>query len=159
MKKCHNSQHHRSKNNAFCLEHTLAKMNKLCQMRRIRLTPQRQSVLELMLSAGKAMSAYHLLDQLKKIEPKAKPPTIYRALNFLIEQGFVHKVESLNSYIICPHFDNTQHISTLFICKNCHMIIEKHSAIIEQELQSLANIHHFLTKHTVLEIHGICNKC
>lgn len=159
MKKRKNFHNPYPKNSTSCLEHTLSKLNKLCQARRIRLTPQRQSVLELMLSAGKAMSAYDLLDQLKKIEPKAKPPTIYRALNFLIKQGFIHKVESLNSYIICPHFDNTQHISTLFICKNCHMIIEKHSAIIEQELQSLANIHHFLTKHTVLEIHGICNKC
>lgn len=159
MKKCKNSQNPHSKKSTFCLGHTLSKINKLCWARHVRLTPQRQSVLKLMLSAGRAMSAYDLLDQLKKIEPKAKPPTIYRALNFLIEQGFIHKVESLNSYIICPHFDNTEHISTLFICKNCHMIIEKHSAIIEQELQSLANIHHFLTKHTVLEIHGICNKC
>ncbi len=52
-----------------------------------------------------AISAYDLLDLLREAEPQAKPPTVYRALDFLLEQGFVHKVESTNSYVLCHLFD------------------------------------------------------
>ena len=105
----------------------IEKVETLCKKRGIKLTNQRKTVLNIMLKANRAMSAYDLLDLLKVSEPQAKPPTIYRALEFLLEQGFIHKVESTNCYIICPHFHEPQHISILFICDNCHQIIEKHS--------------------------------
>lgn len=159
MEKCNNPKHRRSKNTCKCLEHTMDKVDYLCKTRNIRLTPQRRNVIELMLHADKAMSAYDLLDQLKQIEPQAKPPTIYRALDFLMEHGFVHKVESLNNYILCPHFDDTKHVSILFICNHCHSIIEEHASSIEKELQRLADNHHFSTRHSILEIHGTCNRC
>ncbi len=50
-----------------------------------------------------AISAYDLLDLLREIEPQAKPPTVYRGLEFLMEQGFIHKIESTNSYVVCHH--------------------------------------------------------
>ena len=160
MEKCTNEAHHHSKHNhQLCYEHTMQTIEKLCAKRNIRLTPQRKTVIQLMLNADKAMSAYDLLDQLKEIEPQAKPPTIYRALDFLIEQGFVHKVESINCYIISPHFDEPSHISILFICDKCQSIIEEHSPIIEAQLQSLAQKNMFIIQHSVLEIHGTCQHC
>ena len=135
------------------------KIETLCQKRNINLTTQRRTVLDIMLTANKAMSAYDLLDLLKVSEPQAKPPTIYRALEFLLEQGFIHKVESSNSYIICPHFHDPEHISILLICDKCQQIIEKHSADIEQQLKHLAQKNTFLIKHSVLEIHGFCQQC
>lgn len=137
----------------------IEKIETLCKKRGIKLTTQRRTVLDIMLSANKAMSAYDLLDLLKVSEPQAKPPTIYRALEFLLEHGFIHKVESSNSYIICPHFHNPEHISILFICDKCQQIIEKHSEDIEKQLKQLAQQSHFLIKHSVLEIHGICQSC
>ncbi|RKS86871.1 Fur family zinc uptake regulator [Orbus hercynius] len=131
----------------------------VCKKRNVKLTNQRRLVLEIMLQAKKAMSAYDLLDLLKQDEPQAKPPTIYRALEFLIEQGFIHKVESSNSYIICPHFSHPNHISILFICDNCKQILEKNNHEIEHQLQQLANQSHFMIKHSIIEIHGLCPSC
>ncbi|WP_392566801.1 zinc uptake transcriptional repressor Zur [Utexia brackfieldae] len=159
MKKCDNPQHHHAKSSQLCHEHTLTKIEMICAKRNIRLTAQRKAVIQLMLKADRAMSAYDLLDQLREIEPQAKPPTIYRALDFLIEQAFIHKVESLNSYIICPNFDDLSHISILFICNQCQTIHEQHSAIIEQELQAMAKQDQFTIQHSVLEIQGTCQHC
>ncbi|OCG29971.1 hypothetical protein A9G34_08755 [Gilliamella sp. Choc4-2] len=137
----------------------IEKIETLCKKRGIKLTTQRRTVLNIMLTANKAMSAYDLLDLLKISEPQAKPPTIYRALEFLLEHGFIHKVESANSYIICPHFQDPQHISIMFICDNCEKIIEKHSEHIEKQLKQLALQSEFLIKYSVLEIHGVCQLC
>jgi Fur family zinc uptake transcriptional regulator len=70
----------------------LAQAEKLCAQRNVRLTPQRLEVLRLMSLQQGAISAYDLLDLLRESEPQAKPPTVYRALDFLLEQGFVHKL-------------------------------------------------------------------
>ena len=78
----------------------LAQAEKICAQRNVRLTPQRLEVLRLMSLQDGAISAYDLLDLLREAEPQAKPPTVYRALDFLLEQGFVHKVESTNSYVL-----------------------------------------------------------
>lgn len=137
----------------------ISKIEAICKKRDVKLTPQRKTVLDIMLTANKAMSAYDLLDLLKEHEPQAKPPTIYRALEFLLEQGFIHKVESVNSYIVCPDFDDLDHISILFICDRCKKIIEKHSSDIEKNLKKLAEQSEFLIRHSVLEIHGLCQAC
>lgn len=131
----------------------------VCKQRNIKLTPQRKAVLTIMLSAGKAMTAYELLDLLKLKEPQAKPPTIYRALEFLLQQDFIHKVESSNSYVICPHFSQPDHISILFICDNCKQITENNSEKLADDLKNLAKQQQFLTKHSVIELHGICYAC
>ncbi|SQI81672.1 zinc uptake transcriptional repressor [Klebsiella oxytoca] len=94
----------------------LAHAEKLCAQRGVRLTPQRLEVLRLMSLQQGAISAYDLLDLLREKEPQAKPPTVYRALEFLLEQGFVHKVESTNSYVLCHLFDQPTHSSAMFIC-------------------------------------------
>ena len=97
----------------------LAHAEKLCAQRGVRLTPQRLEVLRLMSLQQGAISAYDLLDLLREKEPQAKPPTVYRALEFLLEQGFVHKVESTNSYVLCHLFDQPTHSSAMFICDRC----------------------------------------
>ncbi len=81
----------------------------------MRLTPQRLEVLRLMSLQDGAISAMICFDLLREAEPQAKPPTVYRALEFLLEQGFVHKVESTNSYVLCHLFDQPTHTSAMFI--------------------------------------------
>lgn len=141
------------------IELMLIKAEQLCQQRAVRLTPQRLQVLRLMAEQSGAISAYDLLDLLRLSEPQAKPPTIYRALDFLLEQGFIHKVESTNSYVMCHHFDHASHTSALFICDSCGLVTEHHSAGIEQLLEAIAHQNNFSLKHSVVETHGLCTDC
>ncbi|QBH97877.1 zinc uptake transcriptional repressor Zur [Limnobaculum zhutongyuii] len=141
------------------IESMLTKAQKLCDQRAVRLTPQRRLALRLMAEQKNAISAYDLLDLLRISEPQAKPPTVYRALDFLLEQGFIHKIESTNSYVVCHHVGEPLHTSALFICDNCGLVTEHHAEGIDQLLKELAEKSHFTIQHSVLETHGICSQC
>lgn len=145
--------------NSINVESILAKAQKLCEQRAVRLTPQRQQVLRLMLEQKNAISAYDLLDLLRIFEPQAKPPTVYRALDFLLEQGFIHKIESTNSYVVCHHVGEPLHTSALFICDSCGLVTEYHAEGIDLLLKDLASKSDFTIQHSVLETHGTCSKC
>lgn len=116
----------------------LTQAEKLCAQRNVRLTPQRLEVLRLMSLQEGAISAYDLLDLLRETEPQAKPPTVYRALDFLLEQGFVHKVESTNSYVLCHLFDQPTHSSAMFICDRCGVVKEECAEGVEDIMHTLA---------------------
>lgn len=141
------------------LEKLLAQAESLCQQRNVRLTPQRLEVLRLMAEQPGAISAYDLLDLLRVAEPQAKPPTVYRALDFLLEQGFIHRVESANSYVLCHHFEESTHTSALFICDRCKIVTERTTVGIEEALALLAQQSGFTLRHSVVEAHGLCTEC
>ncbi|CAQ86013.1 MULTISPECIES: zinc uptake transcriptional repressor Zur [Photorhabdus] len=131
----------------------------ICQARGVRLTPQRLEVLRLISEQPGAISAYDLLDLLRAAEPQAKPPTIYRALEFLLEQGFIHKIESTNSYVLCHHIEHPSHTSAMFICDRCGSVSERDGVAIESAIQQLAKTAGFNLRHTVIEAHGLCSPC
>ncbi|TKI04399.1 zinc uptake transcriptional repressor Zur [Martelella alba] len=137
----------------------LSQAEQLCEQRNVRLTPQRLEVLRLMTQQEGAISAYDLLDLLRASEPQAKPPTIYRALDFLMEQGFIHRVESTNSFVLCHHFEEPSHTSAFFICDECGQVIERSTEGIEEILQRMARANGFTMRHNVVEAHGLCEKC
>lgn len=137
----------------------LALAEALCTQRGVRLTPQRLEVLRLMTLQRGAISAYDLLDLLKVSEPQAKPPTVYRALDFLLEQGFVHKVESTNSYVLCHLLDNPSHTSAMFICGRCGNVQEQGADGVEDIMHALAAKMGFALRHSVIEAHGLCADC
>lgn len=137
----------------------LAQAESICQQRNVRLTPQRLEVLRLMALQPGAISAYDLLDLLRVSEPQAKPPTVYRALDFLLEQGFIHRVESTNSYVLCHHIEEHSHTSALFICDRCGLVAERQTGGIEETLQQLAQQAGFTLRHSVVEAHGLCDAC
>lgn len=137
----------------------LAEIETACHKQGINLTAKRRLVLQLMLAHNKMISAYDLLDELRQVDPQAKPPTIYRALAFLLQYGFIHKVESNNSYIICPHFGHVKHLSILLICDSCHMIIEEESDEIDILLTQKAEQHGFKIQHRLIEVKGECQQC
>ncbi|WP_318388635.1 zinc uptake transcriptional repressor Zur [Enterobacter sp.] len=137
----------------------LTQAEKLCVERNVRLTPQRLEVLRLMSLQQGAISAYDLLDLLKVSEPQAKPPTVYRALDFLLEQGFVHKVESTNSYVLCHLFDKPSHTSAMFICDRCGAVKEEAAEGVEDIMHGLAARMGFALRHNVIEAHGLCAEC
>ncbi|ABF14218.1 zinc uptake transcriptional repressor Zur [Candidatus Palibaumannia cicadellinicola] len=137
----------------------LSQAEKLCQQRHARMTPQRLEVLRLMIKQNNAISAYELLDLLRKSEPQAKPPTIYRALDFLMEQGFIHRVESTNSFMLCHDFTDPSHTSAFFICDRCGHVTEKTAENIRNILQKMAAKASFTMSYNVVETHGVCPQC
>lgn len=137
----------------------LSQAELLCEQRNVRMTPQRLEVLRLMTLQTGAISAYDLLDLLRKSEPQAKPPTIYRALDFLLEQGFIHRVESTNSFVLCHHFEQPGHTSAFFICDRCGQVTEQTTEGIADILQKIARLNGFTMRHNVVEAHGFCPEC
>ncbi|XNM63565.1 zinc uptake transcriptional repressor Zur [Escherichia coli] len=134
----------------------LAQAEKLCAQRGVRLTPQRLEVLRLM-SLQEGQSAPTICSTCcASKEPQAKPPTVYRALEFLLEQGFVHKVESANSYVLCHLFDQPTHTSAMFICDRCGVVKEECAEGVEDIMHALAAKMGFALRHNVIEAHGVC---
>lgn len=134
-------------------------VEEICSARGVRLTTQRKRVFELICANPKASSAYELLEKLQQSEPQAKPPTVYRALDFLLEQGFVHRVESTNSYIQCVSCNADKHFSHLLICNKCNKVIELQDNNLIALLVSNAKLHGFTINNHVIESHGTCQNC
>lgn len=144
--------------NSRQLQKVLNQAEQLCQQRGVKLTPQRRTVLELLCSADKPMSAYDLLDQLRDRLNNPAPPTIYRALDFLLEQGFAHKLESLHAYIGCTHPDHP-HASQFLICSSCGSVDEIEDDAITASLQQAEQNSGFHTQRPVIELLGTCADC
>ncbi|MBY7925053.1 zinc uptake transcriptional repressor Zur [Vibrio fluvialis] len=142
------------------LDNKLTKqIEEICAARGVRLTSQRKRVFELICASKKASSAYELLEDLKQSEPQAKPPTVYRALDFLMEQGFIHRVESTNSFISCCSCNAHKHFSQLLICDQCGNVIELQDDSLIALLANNAEEHGFKIVNHVIESHGVCQSC
>lgn len=130
----------------------------ICDVNGARFTAIREKVFRLLAETKGAVGAYELLEQLKQTETGAKPATIYRALEFLTEQGFIHKVESSNAFMLCHHFDQ-HHPAQLLICDQCGNVTELHSQLLQEEFNRQAVEHGFIIKHQTIEAHGLCTPC
>jgi Fur family zinc uptake transcriptional regulator len=129
-----------------------------CTARGLRLTPLRAQVLSLVAAAGKPVKAYDLLDSMKAENGSSAPPTVYRALDFLLEQGFIHKLESVNAFVSCHH-PQVRHSVPFLICDRCQNAIELEDERISRLLETQAQAHGFATRAQVLEVHGLCRAC
>lgn len=147
-----------SHDHSGCSTKALQTAEQLCNTRGVRLTPMRRQVLELIWESHRAIKAYDLLDRIKPTSGTAKPATVYRALDFLLEQGLIHKVESLNAFIGCSFSDHL-HQQLLLTCSRCLEVEERPAAgvmeAIDRELEQAA----FIIHHKAIEIHGICARC
>jgi len=141
-----------------CVSEALGTAEQLCVVRGVQLTPIRQQVLELIWESHKAVKAYELLDRIKPQMDAAKPATIYRALDFLIEQGLIHRVESLNAFVGCS-CSGHQHEQLLLICNNCQEVEERSAPEVMQALSQEIKQADFIVHSKAIEIHGICAKC
>ncbi|MEW6989102.1 zinc uptake transcriptional repressor Zur [Colwelliaceae bacterium 6441] len=130
-----------------------------CQKRGARFTPTREQVFKLLTKHTSAIGAYDLLDELKVIDPAAKPATIYRALDFLSQQGFVHKIESINAFVMCHHFGDCNHPVQLLICDDCGHVEEIQSNDFDVALKKMATNKGFIISHQIIEAHGACQSC
>lgn len=136
----------------------ISEVESRCRQRGLRLTPTRRRVLELVLSAQGPIKAYDLLDRLKLEQPGAAPPTVYRALDFLLEHHFIHRLESLNAFVSCFHPEEA-HQGQFLICDECHSVHELHDADLERKLRQTMEQESFQPSRQILEIHGLCMDC
>ena len=135
----------------------LEEARRLVEKRGRKLTPIRRRVLELLLKSAKPAKAYDLLSKLDG-EGAAKPPTIYRALDFLQDQGLAHKLESLNAYVACGHVNQT-HSAVFLICNSCQQAVELPSVTTFTALKEETESAGFQLDRTVIEAKGLCRSC
>ncbi|MBP8227364.1 MAG: transcriptional repressor [Pararheinheimera sp.] len=140
------------------IESLVTRARHICDVNGARFTTIREKVFRLLADTHGGIGAYELLEQLKASEPAAKPATIYRALDFLTEQGFIHKIESTNAFLLCHHFEQ-HHPAQLLICDQCGHVEELHSSPLQQELVKLASEKGFLIQRQTVEAHGSCQSC
>lgn len=132
----------------------------ICLDRGTRMTSLRRQVLGLVLETGQPATAYDLLDRLRELHKGAAPPTIYRALDFLLEQGLVHKVERLSAYVGCVHaHGHMQHAAQFLICRQCGRVMELEDAAIRDALGAAALRQGFRPLSSTVEIEGLCAEC
>ena len=154
----HNHSHPSEHDHKKCVSEALGTAEHSCVVRGVQLTPIRHQVLELIWDSHKAVKAYELLDRIKPLQNAAKPATIYRALDFLIEQGLIHRVESLNAFVGCS-CSGHQHEQLLLICNNCQEVEERSAPEVMQALSLEIKQADFIVHSKAIEIHGICAKC
>lgn len=134
------------------------KARQFCDDKGARFTPLRAKIYKILIQEDASIGAYDLLDKLKEIENSAKPPTVYRALDFFIELGLVHKVESTNSFKACHHF-GCDHPVQFLICDSCGDVQEISSEGVKETLEAQAARNTFSIEWQTIEAHGKCAKC
>ena len=111
------------------------------------------------LNASEApMSAYQILEQLQKAEPDIAPPTVYRALSALTDQGRAHKLESLKAFVPC-RCDHDKSLPVLTICDDCGLVEEHDGSSLLPKLTSLVAASKFVPERHIVELHGACRTC
>ncbi|MGY4476937.1 Fur family transcriptional regulator [Bradyrhizobium sp. USDA 3364] len=126
--------------------------------RAIAKAPKHQQILRILQTAGGPMTAYEVLDAARKHEISA-PPTVYRALNKLIEQGAAHRLETINAYVACVDPQHRHGAAVFAICRDCGNVEELDEADAFRRLRATADKHGFKIETAVIELKGQCNAC
>jgi Fur family zinc uptake transcriptional regulator len=136
----------------------LDQAEKLCDRRNLRFTRLRKQVLELVCRAKQPVGAYQLLDELRDSGRSAAPPTVYRALDFLLEQGLIHRLATNNTYLACAHPQHP-HAAVFLVCSRCGHTQEVHTGGVIAELEHQAEPFNFEISHAAVEVTGLCAQC
>lgn len=144
---------------SHCVGQAVDLATSLCERRGVRLTALRKRVLELVWRSHKPVGAYEVLDWLKSEDQRsAAPPTVYRALEFLLEQKLIHRIESLNAFVGCVD-PSRQHTAQYLICTACGMVKELEDAAVAQAIGQQASAQGFVVDRQTVEVHGLCGGC
>jgi Fur family transcriptional regulator, zinc uptake regulator len=148
-----------SNRNHRATDHRLDDAAEICAKRGAKLTELRRLVLHLILDAEAPPTAYQLLDRMREARKGAVPPTVYRALDFLVEQGLVHKLERLNAFVPCIDADHRDHAAQFLICKKCGTVTEIEDGPTSMALKRAAETQGFQTESAIVELVGLCAAC
>jgi Fur family transcriptional regulator, zinc uptake regulator len=141
-----------------CSAVLMARAERRCAERNVRLTPQRRRVLEIIAASHAAIGAYDILGRLGGEGRAPAPVSIYRALEFLQRHGLVHRVESLNAYVACVTA-GARHPAQFLICRRCRTVAEMNSPMIEDAIATGARSAGFSVTEPVVEVGGVCLTC
>lgn len=141
-----------------CVATALSAAETVCATAGERLTPIRKRVLELVWGSHRPIGAYAILDRLKDDGRSAAPPTVYRALDFLLERGLIHRIESLNAFVGCAH-PGEFHLVQFLICRTCGMTAELDDRRLGDAIGRSAAEQGFAIQSRVVELSGVCHSC
>ncbi len=141
-----------------CIKDALASADAYCDENSLQFTKTRRRVLEILLMEHKALGAYDILAYLSDEGLGSQPPVVYRALEFLVANGFVHKIEKLNAYSACSH-PGKSHSPVFMICRLCKNVVEAQTEPVRSALTSTAKTAGFIIERTVVEVEGLCPSC
>jgi Fur family transcriptional regulator, zinc uptake regulator len=142
-----------------CTADGISHAEQVCKLRAQKFTPVRRQVLQALLSSHRPLGAYEVIDELAKSMPRPAPITVYRALDFLMENGLVHRIESRNAFLACAHDHDTTAMVAFLICERCGSVGEIPAAPVAQSLNAAARASGFAPKLSVVEITGTCAHC
>jgi Fur family zinc uptake transcriptional regulator len=151
----HDHEHDHGHREAASPEAALVLAEEYCRERGEKLTPIRRKVLELLLTSGRATKAYSLLDDMRQIHPGSAPPTVYRALDFLLSAGLVHRIESINAFTVCHDLTQCQH-GILVVCQQCGNVTELHQPKLRQALVAQIEDAGYRLASEGIELKGLC---
>ena len=136
-----------------------AEVESACARQGLHLTPLRRQVLIILAASSNPLGAYAIIDRLSRLEGKAiAPPTVYRTLEFFLEHGFVHKIESRNAYAPCEHLGHAHH-GALLLCEKCGRSDEIEDVKLDRLLQEAAKRAGFAPHRQMVELVGLCRDC
>ena len=141
-----------------CVADASADAEAICHARGVRLTPQRRRIFEIVWSSHNPIGAYEILDRLNEDGGRAAPMTVYRALDFLMEQGLVHRLASLNAFLGCHH-PGEKHSGQFLICRACGRAAELEDDRIARAISTGAARSGFAVEDQLVEIEGLCPDC
>jgi Fur family zinc uptake transcriptional regulator len=136
----------------------LESAERICRARGGRLTPQRRAVLTKLLESGGPATAYELLDLVKPEDASITPASIYRSLDFLVEMGLVHRLDSTRSFVACEHPDHP-HAGQFLVCRECGTVVEAEDKRVVRATEDLSERHGFTLDHRTVELIGLCGAC
>ena len=148
----------REHDHQVCISEALEAAEVVCRRRGARLTLLRRLILELVWSHHQPVRAYDLLAELRRDRRRAAPPTVYRALEFLIENGLIHRIESLNAYVGCGG-PSTAHSGQFLICRDCQAVAELDDRGIANAIAKPAIALGFQVFEQTVEVLGLCPNC
>ncbi len=143
---------------AHCIEDALALAEEVCRTRGARFTELRRRVFELVWASHKPVGAYTILESLRTEGLGSAPPTVYRALDFLLEHGLVHRIESLNAFVGCAQ-PGESHRGFFLICQRCGNADELEDPALAENISHSAGQRGFSARHMTLEVSGTCAVC
>ncbi len=141
-----------------CVASALSAAEAECRRRGARLTDIRRRVLELVWTSHAPVGAYALLDGLRGEGRAAAPPTVYRALDFLLAHGLIHRIETLNAFIGCRH-PGVPHVGLFLMCRRCGTVAELNDGAIERAVERGAERLGFRVLTLTVEAAGLCPTC
>ena len=145
-------------NHHDCVDSAMSAAEQICREKGLRLTDTRRRVLQLVWQSHQPIGAYELLEALVAEGRSAAPPTVYRSLEFLMQAGLVHRLDSLNAFIGCA--DPTHpHTGQFLICRECRSVAELDEQAISELVSELASGIGFTAVRQMLEIEGVCSNC